>query len=167
MGGSPIAVMIFKKRLSPVINIFEIVLIAISKTGKNVVKKLLNKPGKSLSAISFEINVSGGLLVYFFSVVANNGPPIITAGTAMHKPYSKVIPRSPLYDFTSAVGAGCGGRYPCVTLNAATIGKPIYTTGILNLLEIAIISGTIKTKLTSKNNGMPTINAVKTSAHIR
>src|SRR6476469_968575 len=167
MGGSPIAVMILIKKPFPPITILKIVLSAINKTGRNVVKKLLNIPGKSSSFMSFATKVSGGLLVYFFSVFANNGPPTITAGIATHNPYNKVIPRSALYVFTNAVGAGCGGKYPCVTLNAATIGKPIYTTGILYLLDIAMISGTIKTKLTSKNNGMRTMNAVSTSAHIR
>src|SRR3954447_22317010 len=167
MGGSPIAVMILINKLSPPITILKMVLNAINKTGRNVVKKLLNKPGNSSSFMSFATKVSGGLFVYFFRVLANNGPPTITAGIAMHKPYSNVIPRSALYVFTKAVGAGCGGKYPCVTLNAATIGRPIYTTGILYLLDIAIISGTIKTKLTSKNKGMPTMNAVSTSAHIK
>src|SRR5688572_19601778 len=109
IGGSPMAVMILTKRLSPVIVIFTIVLSAINNTGRKVVKKLLNKPGNSSSFMSLATKVSGGLLVYFLTVFANNGPPIITAGIAMASPYSSVTPRSALYVFTNAVGAGCGG----------------------------------------------------------
>src|SRR5690242_9382114 len=102
--------MVLIKSPFPPIIVLKIVLNAINKTGRKVVKKLLNEPGKSSSFISFATKVSGGLLVYFFSVFANSGPPTITAGIAIHNPYIKVRPISALYVFTKAVGAGCGGK---------------------------------------------------------
>src|SRR6478609_3430181 len=83
IGGSPIAIKKVVTALCWWISCWQTVATAIKITGKKVVKTLLNRPGSSASLISFEANVSGGLLVYFFKRVANKGPGMITAGIAI------------------------------------------------------------------------------------
>src|SRR6266542_3141883 len=89
IGGSPKPIIILATIFSCDNTGFKNVLNAIKSTGKKVVKMLLNKPGNSFSGKLFAANVSGGLLVYFFTVVANKGPAIITAGIAIAIQYSK------------------------------------------------------------------------------
>src|SRR6266487_4786042 len=135
IGGSPKPIIILAKIFSGDNTGFKKVLNAISNTGKKVVKMLLNQPGSSSSGKLFAAKVSGGLLVYFFTVVANRGPAIITVGMATTMPYNNVSPMSALNCFTNAVGAGCGGRKPCVTDKAATIGSPMYMADMLYCFE--------------------------------
>ena len=65
------------------------------------------------------------LELIFLNVFANTGPARITVGMAMIRPYNKVSPMLALNCATRLVGAGCGGKNPCVTDNAAIIGNPV------------------------------------------
>ena len=47
-----------------------------------------------------------------------------------------------------ATGDGCGGKKPCVTDNAAKVGRPKYTAGKLYLAATVITNGTNNTKPT-------------------
>src|SRR5687767_2300170 len=108
-----------------------IVVITNSITGNNDVIKLLAAPGSLLSATSLGLKVSSGCDLIFFSVVAKSGPATIMVGMAMISPYNNVTPILAWNCATNAAGEGCGGRKPCVTDNAASIGRPIYTAGNL------------------------------------
>ena len=65
-----------------------------SKAGSNEDKKLFSVPGNSLITFSAGLNNANGFTVIFFTVFANNGPAMITAGMAIHMPYNKTFPIS-------------------------------------------------------------------------
>ena len=81
-----------------------------------------------------------------FTVLYNNGPAKITVGTPIKIPYTNVNPMSALNNTEIAVGPGCGGKKPCVTDKAATIGIPTSNNGISADLAIVKIKGINKTK---------------------
>ncbi|CJI76798.1 Uncharacterised protein [Streptococcus pneumoniae] len=101
----------------------------------------------------------------FFANFVNNGPAMSTVGTATIKPYSSTSPMFAPYSPAIAVGPGCGGRKPCVTDSAATIGIPRNKIEIFNSLEIAKTIGINRTSPTSKNNAIPIMNEAMTTAH--
>ena len=73
---------------------------------------------------------------------------------------------SPTFAFSSlaiTTGPGCGGKKPCVTDKAVTIGKPNLSGDTFARLAIVNTNGINKTKPTSKNNAIPTINPQLTS----
>ena len=75
---------------------------------------------------------------------------------------------SPTFAFSSlaiTTGPGCGGKKPCVTDKAVTIGKPNLSGDTFARLAIVNTNGINNTKPTSKNNAIPTINAATNIAH--
>ena len=91
-------------------------------TGSSAVVTLTKKPGSWDSSIFFGRKVDSGLQWTFFNVLANNGPAKIIAGIATMIPYNNVLPISALSCVTNAAGDGWGGKKPCVTDKAASIG---------------------------------------------
>src|SRR6478752_2902942 len=94
-------------------------------TGRREDKKLFVLPGNRWAGKVCTSNVLRGTDTTPLSVFENIGPAIIMAGIATIIPYNKVRPMFALNWATRAVGAGCGGRKPCVTEREASIGKPI------------------------------------------
>ena len=62
-------------------------------------------------------------------------------------------------------GPGCGGKNPCVTDNAVTIGSPNFNIDTFARLATVNTSGINSTRPTSKNSAIPTINAAINIAH--
>ena len=67
---------------------------------------------------------------------------------------------SALYAVTAMSAAGCGGTSPCTTLSPATIGIPTSTMFVPVRFATVKAMGTSSTNPTSKNTGMPTMNAM-------
>src|SRR6476620_3667376 len=70
-----------------------------------------------------------------------------------------VLPMSALYADTAMSAAGCGGTSPCTTLRPAAIGMPTNTMFVPVRFATVNAIGTSSTKPTSKNTGIPTMNA--------
>ena len=86
--------------------------------------KQLKALGSSLSGRSGATNSVIGFDFTRRNSPANTGPAMIMAGIATMRPYSSVVAMSAPNIGNMAVGAGCGGRKPCVTDSEANIGMP-------------------------------------------
>ena len=86
-------------------------------------------------------------------------------GMAMIIPYSNTCPIFAFNSFAITTGPGCGGKKPCVTDNAVTIGNPSFSGDTFARLAIVKTSGMSNTNPTSKNNAIPTMKAAINIAH--
>ncbi|CAC6867863.1 Uncharacterised protein [Staphylococcus aureus] len=86
-------------------------------------------------------------------------------GMAIIIPYSNTSPTFAFNSFAMTTGPGCGGKKPCVTDKAVTIGSPSFNTETFARFATVNTNGISKTKPTSKNNAIPTINAATSIAH--
>ncbi len=93
--------------------------------------------------------------IRFDSQMPYSGPARITAGTAMMKPSSMVVPRSACSAPTAISGPGCGGISACRVVIPASAGMAIFSSGCFDWRAMTKMIGTISTRPTSKNSGRP------------
>ncbi len=95
----------------------------------------------------------------------NSGPEMMTVGMATIRPSPSVTPRFALSAPIAVSGPGCGGTNACSVESPARAGIPRSTTGALARLAAKSTTGIRMTTPTSKNIGMPTMNAMSAMAH--
>src|SRR5687768_6266093 len=125
MAGSLMNMISFFAALSSGIRPLTMVVSARRITGSSEEKMLMLNDGSLSSGIGSAVNVSGISGFILLRVFAKIGPAITTVGMAMMIPYKRVLPMSAPNWSTSAVGEGCGGRNPCVTERAESMGSPM------------------------------------------
>ena len=97
----------------------------------------------------------------------NSGPEMITVGMATIRPSARVMPRFAFSAPMAVSGPGCGGTNACRVDRPARAGMPSSTTGALARRAAKSTTGMRMTTPTSKNIGMPTMNAISAMAHGR
>ncbi|KFI70958.1 hypothetical protein BMIN_1633 [Bifidobacterium minimum] len=97
---------------------------------------------------------------------AISGPETTTTGIATSNPSPRVRPRLAFSASMATKGPGCGGMNACNADRPARAGMPRATTGIFARRAARRIIVMSITTPTSKNSGMPTMNALNAIAQL-
>lgn len=143
---------------------------AIRITGSIAVRKLIPKPGISLS-LNRRVAPREAIFPSFKGVRNNALAEFIQYRAAKNKGWN--ADNDTVYQYQSyisaiflaiTVGPGCGGKKPCATSKPESIGTHINIGDIFASRAIANKIGTRRIKPTSKKSAIPTINAEQTTA---
>ena len=143
---------------------------SISTTGSRITDRAVPKDGRFSAdfGASASASFSGAAIgTHLAASLPNSGPEMMTVGMATIRPRARVMPRFAFSAPMAVSGPGCGGTKACSVDRPARAGMPSSTTGDLERRAANSTTGMRMTTPTSKNIGMPTMNAISAMAHGR
>ena len=143
---------------------------SISTTGSRITDRAVVKDGRfsaDFGASASALFSGAAIGTHLAASLLKIGPEMITVGMATSRPSARVMPRFAFSAPIAVSGPGCGGTNACRVERPARAGIPSSTTGALARRAAKSTTGIRMTTPTSKNMGMPTMNAISAIAHGR